>query len=288
MKTLLLNPTKVLIVMVIVTIAAALAFAQQKQVKDKTITIRNGDTIVNGKNFKDLKKEEKAELLKELSQFGDKLETDVMIKRRGDSSDRNFDVIIRKKLRNTDAGDINEEVFKFNMDEFDREAFVFRHQLDTTNGRTSILRPKEFDAPYPNPHNKIRFRFKSPNNSQSFSYRNTDKDGISTEINISIGEASKEQLKKISGTESPQLLDLDDLMLFPAFSSGKMTLSFNLAPRGNTEVKVLGNNFNPVFADRLSNFSGNYTKQLDLARNGLYYIAVQQNGKWFVRRVIKE
>ena len=127
------------------------------------------------------------------------------------------------------------------------------------------------------------------NNSSSFNYNYTDKDGISSRMNIQLSDASKEQLKKITGSESiTKSLDVSDLTLFPNFSSGKMTLSFNLASKGDARVSVLDSEMKPVFTDEPSNLSGNYIKQLTLPKNGVYYISVRQNGNWFVKRIVKE
>lgn len=127
------------------------------------------------------------------------------------------------------------------------------------------------------------------NNSSSFHYNHTDKDGISSRMSIRISDAGKEQLKKITGSETiTKFLDVSDLTLFPNFSSGKMTLSFNLANRGNATISVLDSEMKPVFTDEASNFSGNYVKQLTLPKNGVYYVAVSQNGNWFVKRMVKE
>ena len=127
------------------------------------------------------------------------------------------------------------------------------------------------------------------NNSSSFNYNHTDKDGISSRMNIRISDASKDQLKKITGTETiTKSLDVSDLTLFPNFSSGKMTLSFNLASRGSAKISVLDSEMKSVFTDEASNFSGNYIKQLSLPKNGVYYVSVSQNGNWFVKRLAKE
>ncbi len=127
------------------------------------------------------------------------------------------------------------------------------------------------------------------NNSQSFNYMNTDKDGITSRMNIRISEANDEMLNKITGNEKHTTsLEVADLTLFPNFSNGKITLSFNLDEHGTTDIKILDSDLKPVFTDKQINLGSNYTKQILLPKNGVYYITVSQNGNWFIRRLIKE
>jgi hypothetical protein len=170
----------------------------------------------------------------------------------------------------------------------------FRYDFET---RIPTMRPGHGDIEIPNgfSRNHDLFRETAPgiymrdrNNSQSFNYSNTDKNGITTRMNIRVSDASKEDLKKIAGSDNPNALAIEDLTLFPNFSTGKMTLSFNIAAKGTTEIKVLDSDKKVVFTDKPSNFSGNYIRQINLPKNGVYYISVAQNGKWFVRKVVKD
>ncbi|MBC7759266.1 MAG: T9SS type A sorting domain-containing protein [Phormidesmis sp. FL-bin-119] len=127
------------------------------------------------------------------------------------------------------------------------------------------------------------------NNSSSFNYSHIDKDGISIRMNIQISDANKDQLKKITGAETiAKFLEVSDLTLFPNFSSGKMTLSFNIASKGNAKIRVLDSDMISIFTNEATNFSGNYVKQLLMPKNGMYYVTVNQNGNWFVKRFVKE
>ncbi len=131
--------------------------------------------------------------------------------------------------------------------------------------------------------------FGNRNNSSSFNYNHTDKDGISSHMSIRMSDANKEQLKKITGSETlTKSLDVSDLTLFPNFSSGKMTLSFNVASKGAAKVSVLDSDMKSVFTDEAVNINGNYVKQFTLPKNGIYYVTINQNGNWFVKRLVKE
>lgn len=127
------------------------------------------------------------------------------------------------------------------------------------------------------------------NNSQLFTYRNTDKDGISSRMTISINEANKEELSALKLKESAKTdLTITDLALYPNFSSGKMSLSFNIASKGSTEIKIYNSDYQTVFTDKAPGFSGNYTKQLSLPKNGVYFIEISQGSARFIRRIVKE
>ena len=127
------------------------------------------------------------------------------------------------------------------------------------------------------------------NNSSSFNYNQTDRDGISSRMNIRISDAENIQLKKITGSESISTpLDVKDMTIFPNFSNGKIGVSFNLDGKGVTRVRILDSDLKQVFTDEVSNFSGSYMKQISLPKNGIYYISISQNTGWYVRKLIKE
>jgi hypothetical protein len=100
----------------------------------------------------------------------------------------------------------------------------------------------------------------------------------------------KDQLKTITGIENAaNLLDVKDLTLFPNFSNGKLGISFNFETKGPIKLKILNTDLKPVFTDELSTaFSGSYMKQIPLAENGVYYITIEQNKVWFIKRLVKE
>ena len=107
-------------------------------------------------------------------------------------------------------------------------------------------------------------------------------------MNLRISDAGKDQLKKIMGSESMTTeLNVEDLTLFPNFSTGKLGLSFNMESRGAVKIKVLDSQLNQVYADEVANFSGNYMKQISLPKNGIYYISIKQNAGWYVKKLIK-
>ncbi len=191
-------------------------------------------------------------------------------------------------------------VFSFNADSL-MKRFDFKMDGLDSNLRKRIITMHRDNVPgFPGSFERMelpgmRFEgrtfpgFAERNNSTSSTYNHTDKDGISNRMSIRINDANKEQLKKITGAETiAKALEVSDLTLFPNFSNGKMTLSFNLASKGTAKINVLDTEMKTVFTDDVSNFSGNYIKQFTLPKNGVYYVTVSQNGNWFVKRLVKE
>lgn len=127
------------------------------------------------------------------------------------------------------------------------------------------------------------------NNSSSFNYNSTDKNGISSRMNIRITDAEKDRLKTITGIEnSDNPLDVKDMTLFPNFSNGKIGISFNLDSKGPIRVRILNSDLKEIFTDEVANFNGSYMKQISVPENGIYYISINQNKVWYVKQLVKE
>lgn len=331
------------------------SYAQDTKGLTRSIIINNGDTIVNGKKFNELDKNERAKLRDEFKEMeknfraGSRIhsEENKLILRR-DGKGQNEDVVITRDGKephilywNDDIASIGANVRSFKFDGkapadirifknkgdsiiFNKDFQVFSFGGDSTMRfnihADSLL--KRFNFNIDGLDSNIRKRvitmnrdmipgrpgriiggngapmvyergnfdaFGGRNNSSSFNYSHTDKDGVSSRMSIRISEPNKEQLKKITGVESPtKSLEVNDLTLFPNFSTGKMTLSFNLASKGAAKINVFDSDMKSIFSEDASNISGQYVKQLILPKNGIYYISISQNGSWFVKRLIKE
>ena len=297
------------------------AYAQKRKELKQTIIINNGDTTINGIKLSETDDVERQRLRKDFKE----MERNITIKRK---KGKNGEVIISnrgkepKVLHWKDLDDSSVREFHFDDKDHDRmRVFEFNGDSMMINLDTLVNGGFRFrmDGPDSSMHKRMmgmnkNFKFEisddlervhprmfidgsdfsdfgmsGRNNSQSFNYTNTDKDGITSRINIRISEPNHEMLKKITANEtSTTSLEVADLTLFPNFSTGKMTLSFNLDKRGTTDIKILDSDLKPVFTDKPTNFSSNYTKQIMLPKNGIYYITVNQNGNWFVRKLVKE
>jgi len=316
MKKYILNPHLLLMgffVLIIISSGSSVKAQEEKKVT-KSIIISNGDTIVNGKKLSEADKEERTRLRKEFTEMegntkglGGHNEDRVIILKRNskeppvlnwnDGNPKEFELRLEKNM----PGDVH--VFKFDGNEMNvdtlMKGFDFKMDgLDSNLRKRIITMHRNFDLKEPRMSGRIAppmvfERRMMPGaeertNSSSFNYNQIDKDGISNRMNIRISDAEKEQLKKITGSESmTAALDVEDLTLFPNFSTGKLGLSFNMESRGPVKVKILDSQLNQVYADEAANFSGNYMKQINLPKNGIYYISIKQNTGWYVKKLIK-
>ncbi|MDP2338685.1 MAG: hypothetical protein Q8N05_19995 [Bacteroidota bacterium] len=298
--------------------------AQEKKRLSQSIIINNGDTIINGRKLSEANKEEQIRLRKEFKEMegslkmaGEPNEQRVIIRR---NNGKDSEIIIRGtekqplvlnwddgKVRNRNFDDKwpdGVQVYKFNGDSLmlsmrDTLMKGFPFALDSNLRKRIISMHRDLDMRTPGAGRRMlppmTFErsefpdFRERSNSSSFNYNYTDKDGISSRMNIRISDAEKDKLKKITGSDSdPADLDIKDLTLFPNFSNGKTGLSFNLESRGTTRVRILDSDLKQVFSDEAASFNGNYMKQVSLPKNGIYYITVSQNANWFVRKLIKD
>ncbi|HYK75637.1 MAG TPA: hypothetical protein VEV16_01540 [Daejeonella sp.] len=297
-----------ILALITITAARPAAFAQQKQEIRKTIIITDGDTIINGKNLKNLSKSDRAALRKELQA----MEKNRSMRRAG--KQKNEEIIIKngnqapKILRWSDEDEISmndypwvlsDSLVTFMKDSLPRQLrFNMEHMDSNMHQKMMELHrrigsmPPMMGRAYPrmlSPKEGINLYNRIPSggkNLQSFNYVNTDKDGITTHLNIRLTDVPEELSKKIS--HDTKVLEVTDLVISPNFSSGKLNLIFQTAARGSISVKILDSDLKALFTDQPANFSGNYYKQVSLPKNGIYYIHISQNGKSFIKKMVKE
>ena len=272
-----------------VLIASTADVNAQRTVK-KTIVVTNGDTTINGKRVADMDKKERESATKEFSQREKDIiegEIDAIINR-----SKQGEILVRKFRNGSAPFDIR--LHKFANDSMklsaDSITWKFRHPIPVED--VLIASGEGFRQP-PNFRDRLIVgedsgRFKENLNSQIFHSSNTDKEGFVTEVNIRVSDTGKEHLKKITGKDSIETpLAVDDFALFPNFSSGKTGISFNVPSKGTLAITVTDSENRTIFTDKINGFSGAYSKSLNLARNGVYHIVLNQNGKWFVKKVVK-
>ncbi|WP_026897197.1 T9SS type A sorting domain-containing protein [Daejeonella oryzae] len=321
MKKTILYASTIAFALVIILGPGRVRSQERKEIR-KTIIINDGDTIINGKKISEASKSERKELMKEFEEMNQDVKDRVIIRKGGEGN--NKEVVIRKKgdkkphtLRweSWDSGDVELKregpgrIFRFNTDslviafEGDSSMKRFHFKMDglDSNMRSKVITLDRNISGLPRMMERMQprifmdgtdlseSRMSNRKNSQNFSYSNTDKNGITTRMDIRLSELNKEESKKISGSEIVKNeLQVTDLTLFPNFSSGKLSLSFNLPFKGTVEVKIMNSDMEPVFTDKAINSNGNYYKQISLPMNGLYYISIHQGGKSYSKKLIKE
>jgi hypothetical protein len=278
-----------------------LVFGQNKKddiVKKRIeIKINDGDTVVNGKNIKELSGKEREEALNHIiSPNGERFSLAIpdgrtrqlIIKRKGGKADKNatieqsFDINGGEMRVFADGAD-------FNTDSNDNIANVhiskFRGVPDAT---FSIQADEPVLAAQPV---MSRFTFARPfesmggRNTQSFNYNSTDNEGISTHVSYRVNDAPKEKLSSIAGTEKA-VLELKDISLSPEFSTGKTILNFNLPAKTAADVQFKDSQGKILWTDKVVN--GAFSKTFSLGLNGAYYLQVKQGGNIALKRIVKE
>ncbi len=278
------------------------ACAQETQ--GVTIVVLNGDTTINGQKLSTATKEQREKLLKAFK------DTDNLLRMNNGTGifvapdNRSGDVIVRRRGRVGDWSDPDSLAagsFRFDEGPFSR---FFRFNTDSLLAAIS-------DSSL---NGTFRFRFDDPSsfffgdggsrapssrgadspNSQSYSYRSTDGGGVTSTMTFRVSDAPSAALEKITGnSETRNTLEVQGLVFSPDFSSGMVSLSFNLpadteAKRSRTSgIKLLDSNFAPVLNDRFDG-SGNYHKQLALPKSGTYYLVVNRGTNWLVKKVVKQ
>jgi hypothetical protein len=280
-----------------------LVFAQNT--KDVEIKITNGDTLVNGKNIKDLSAADRKDALKDINNLGNVVENPglgdkafqqhLFIRKRGSGDTTRKRIIIRDGesdefttrdfvMRGDSSGRMLR--FKFRRPNGKDSNFVFNYKINPDHFR---FEPRDFDSPegdFDRPMPRGRgFEMMHRRNSQNFSYSTTGSDGMSTHINFSVSDVSPEKAKQITGSEKTEL-QLNDLSLVPEFTSGKTLLMFGLTGRGVAEVKFMDHEGKTIWSEKAVN--GNFSKSFALGLNGVYLLEVKQAGKVALKRVIKE
>jgi hypothetical protein len=309
-------------VVIIISCSGSSLKAQDKKVErvEKSIIINNGDTTINGKKLSEASKSERRQLMKEFEELDRDIKDRVVVRKRGDRE--NKEIIIRKKgdkepriLRWENEGDEDFDfelgegparAFRFNNDsllvalEGDSTFHSFRFKMDGPEGiiRNRVFSPDHQMQGSPEMMHPRMFMdgmgfspdfIADSRNSQNFSFSTTDKEGITNRMNIRISDLTKDQLKKVTGSEdSKNELQITDLTIFPNFSSGKLTVSFSLPAKEPVDFKVLDSELKTVFADKVTNFNGNYLKQISLPMNGIYYLSIKQGPKSYSKKLTKE
>lgn len=103
-----------------------------------------------------------------------------------------------------------------------------------------------------------------------------------------LNDKDKKMLKdKLNITETEEL-KINNLLFYPNPSKGEFKLEFELKSAGNTEIKIVDSMGKEVYNEKLDNFSGKYSKKLDLSKEtkGAYIVIIRQNGKGKTQKLI--
>lgn len=278
-------------IMVILTLPLLVNAQDHKEFK---VNITNSDTIVNGKNIKELSASDRKDAVKKLDELNDHISItmkddggiNTMVKiidgKKGSAYIYKNGTLEGKPLANAYSLSIDSSV--------DKNIAIMANGSVRNSITPRIVYGLRADSYADNsaPHGRgmvYSYNSMSRKNSQNFSYSNTDNDGISTHINFSVGDASAEKTKKISGSEKTDLA-IQDLNIAPSFSTGKTTLTFTLANKAAADVQFKDSEGVVLWEGKTT--GSEFSKSFVLPKNGIYYLQVKQGGKLALRRISKE
>ncbi|HEY0895422.1 MAG TPA: T9SS type A sorting domain-containing protein [Sphingobacteriaceae bacterium] len=288
--------------MVLVTVTAGRrSMAQDQKELIRTVTITNGDTVINGKQLSKYDKKEREKFRKELREMEDSVvisgtpdRQEVRVFKRRDGKGKLYapEAGVRKRIfREAVPG--NRHVFRFEDGEGVVELrgdSVRTFRIDSLNrfhGRVMV--PRDFSVAIPNAVPRVFARPGRPmgifseKNSQTFYFNDTDKEGISTGVSLEVSDAEAAKVKEFSGKEKADL-EVQDLSFAPRFSSGEMMILFTL-PKGSADVKLFDSNKKVIFSEKTA---GDFARKVSMPKNGIYYLVIDQNGRVAVKRIVKQ
>nr|MBC7614423.1 T9SS type A sorting domain-containing protein [Pseudopedobacter sp.] len=305
-----------MLLVVLVVVSVNKSSAQKKELKQEKleITINNGDTTVNGKNFKNITEDEKIALRKKFEPIeGRKLRITtnpagynkrVRMIRKGDGDIAELDSgRMRLYSFNKDGKDMNFEVkmdsLRKNMIFFSqdsnkevREVFVKRFgegaNIDWEMVHPRISRGQDMTPMQMNSDRAMTIRRPNMPNSSHFDFTTTDKDGFTTEQHIMVMDAGKlDFINLLKGKSSMNSLEIKNLIFYPNFSNGKTIITFQAPTKASIEVILLNNQGEILFSENKTLTAEVYSKDLPLNKNGIYFLEVKQGGKSFIKKIIK-
>ncbi|HEY4197860.1 MAG TPA: T9SS type A sorting domain-containing protein [Mucilaginibacter sp.] len=268
-----------------------LLFAQGT--KNMEIRITNGDTVINGKNIRDLSIAERQQALKDIDNLGhlgavrNNDRREMLTRKRWAPDTGSHDIIIEKRRFADGDGSFKRDSgrmfrFKFKRQGDKDSTYTFNYRM---NGNPEDRFEEEGGREFNFRMHRLGMEGFRRRNVQSFEYSNTGSDGINTHISFRVSEPSPEKIKTITGSEKAEL-EITDLNLVPEFSSGKTLLIFSLPTKSVADVKLTDNEGKLIWSAKAMN--GSFNKSFGLGLNGVYYLQVKQGSKVALKRIVKE
>lgn len=259
--------------------------SKKKDKKMLTITISDKDTIINGKNFKDLSKAEKAEFYK--MEKGRK-SSEVEMRKNMKEMKKNMQTL-NKEMIILDDDDIN--TIDFSGDD---NKIVIRKSVKPRAPRPPH-HPVDVDGIPPFPEMpelgemqafefntapgsfKFHINGDSDENAQVFTFNDGGKRTV-----IKMMQASPAELKKIGAEKT------EEIKMYPNPSKDQLTLSFNFSESLPVTINVYDTDGKQVKTETIKDYkAGNYEKTYSISEfeNGSYLVEFVQKDKKIVRKI---
>ena len=246
--------------------------------KDVRITIKNNDTIFNGKNLKDMPAAERQLAVAEIGRLNHDAPN---------VPNQPRTLSFNRPPRPDDGDSSRVRVFTFRRDsarggariDFDHRKMDGPFRMEAGPGND-----KDFSFMFDERRGRERMDNRH-RNTQNFDYNSTDKDGIGTHISYRVAEAHPKDIKRIAATDEATL-EIKDLTLTPLFSVGKTSMIFTLPAKAAAEVQLTDSEGKTLWKDKTS--TETFSKTFSWPMNGIYYLVVKQSGKIAMKRIVKE
>lgn len=112
---------------------------------------------------------------------------------------------------------------------------------------------------------------------------------------VILEDISADDLEEVNETADPKLrvdndLDLGSLRFFPNPGDGNFELSFDSPERGDLNLMIFDSQGKKVYYEMLGDFQGRYENEIDISRRpaGNYFLQVEQGGKTYSKKIVKE
>ncbi len=100
----------------------------------------------------------------------------------------------------------------------------------------------------------------------------------------------KQIIKKSVKNIDNNTLKVEKMSFYPNPTSGKFKLDFALKSEKDVKIKILDAAGKEVYSEELKDFSGNYSKEIDISGNkkGVYFIIINQGDKYKSKKIVLE
>lgn len=253
--------------------------------KNIDITIANGDTIINGKNIKDMSPGQRRQAMSDLDKITGKgrYNREYRFERRGNTPPTpptdGLGVTDLNIVHTPNGYVVQPQDHPLHVVQMIRRDTI---RLNARRGdRRGRGRGEDNMMMTPAP---VMENF-SRRNTQEFEYTNIDNDGVETGVSFRVSDPKGPRLKSIANIDKADLV-ISDLKIVPDFVSGKTLLMFSLPTKAVAEVDFMDNAGKTLWAEKTS--TGTFSKNFALPLNGVYNLKIKQSGKMAVKQIFKE
>jgi len=99
-----------------------------------------------------------------------------------------------------------------------------------------------------------------------------------------------DDMKKKVGVDMPVInnLQIEKLNIFPNPNDGVFNLMFDLPNQGQTSIRIFNSTGSLIYQNDMQQFSGLFKDRIDISNRakGIYFLAVEQDGKSITKKVI--